>query len=479
MQRVVVIGAGVSGLATAWWIRREARERRISLALSLFEASSTAGGHVRSEVVDGFVCERGPSGFLDEAPRTLELVDQLGLGHRMITADPAAARRYVYHSGRLHEVPTRPLAFLRSSVLPWSAKARILAEPFVVRRREDCEESVADFARRRLGRGFARYLLDPMVSGIFAGDPEALSLAAAFPKMAALEHEHGGLFRALAKRRAAAGGPAGPAGTLRSFPRGMGELTDALVTELQAELQTNAPVRRLERDGEAWRVILDGRSVEADRLVLACPAHAAAPLVAPLDLGAAAALDAIPFASVGVVCEGHGSADLARPLDGFGVLAPRDEGLRILGVLACDRIFPDHAPAGHRLLRSLVGGARDPAAATLSDDDLGAIVHRDLDRLVGLRGDPRPSRIYRHDRAIPQYTIGHLDRVATIDRFARESGLSFTGASHRGVSVNGCIEDAFRTAEAIVDALARNGSKRRARAKSRTPAPQATKTVSR
>lgn len=453
--RVVVVGGGVAGLTAAFALREDARRRGIPIALTVFEASDRIGGHVKTDRVEGFVFEQGPNGFLDDAPETLALVDQLGL--TTLTADAASARRYVYLDGRAQAIPTRPGAFLRSPILPVSAKLRMAAEIFVPPKRGDDDESVAAFARRRLGDAFARRLIDPMVSGIYAGDPEALSLPAAFPKMAALERTYGGLFRALARRRrerrTSGGGPAGPAGTLRSFPHGMGELTDALAAALEGQIVTGAPVRRLERTGAACRVVLDGRAVDCDHLILALPAHGAAPLIAPLDASAAEALAAIPFASVAVACEGYGPRALRRPIDGFGVLAPRGEGLRALGVLCGHRIFPAHAPAGRALIRTLVGGARDPEAATLDDDALAEVVHRDLDALVGLAGEADPARCYRHAAAIPQYTLGHRDRVATIDRFAAEAGIHFTGASYRGVAVNACIADAYRTAARIAAAL--------------------------
>lgn len=454
-RQVIVVGGGIAGLATAWLLRERARGRGQPIALRVLEASAQSGGFTRTDEVDGFVCEWGPNGFLSSTGgRTLQLVRELDMEHRLISADPAAARRFIYHSGKLHEVPTKPGAFLRSGIVPAATKLRMLAEPLVRARRNHHDESVEHFGRRRLGAGFARYLLDPMVSGVFAGDPSTLSLPAAFPKMAELEREHGGLFRAMLARKrngGASGGPAGPGGTLHSFRRGMGELTHTLARELGDALHTAAPVERVTTGPDGFTVSAGGTNLHAHTVVLACPAHAACRIVQDLDGDVAAALGDIPFASVSVDCEAFGAEDLERPLDGFGVLIPRTEGMRSLGILCSDRIFPQHAPGGARMLRTLVGGARDPGAAELSEERLRHVVQQDLRTLFGVRGKPRMHRVYAHRQAIAQYTLGHLDRVAKIDALSqRVPGLHFTGASYRGVSINGCVDDAYRIAEAAM-----------------------------
>ena len=232
----------------------------------------------------------------------------------------------------------------------------------------------------------------------------------------------------------------------------MGELSEALASSLGAAVRTKAPVRGLSRD-RRWRVALDDDVVEADEVILACPAHAAAPLVEGLAPEIAAELRSSPFAAVTVACEAYDERSLAHPIEGFGVLIPRSEGVRPLGTLCSDRIFPAHAPRGTRLLRTLIGGALDPEAVELGDDATAALVHRGLEPLVGVLGAPRVRRLYRHPQAIAQYHVGHLDRVTRLERFARDVGLVFTGASYRGVSVNACVEDAFRVSASIVERL--------------------------
>ena len=461
--RVVVVGGGIAGLATAWLVRMRAAQASLPIELEVLEAEPGAGGYTRSERIDGFLCEIGPNGFLDNEPRTLELVSLLGLEPRLARARPESAHRFIYRGGKLREVPAKPLAFALSDVLPLSVKLRVLLEPFVPARRDGADESVFDFGKRRLGERFAEYLLQPMVSGIFAGDARSLSLASAFPKMAELEATYGGLFRALAAKSVAAlrqggsknrGGPAGPAGALHTFVDGMGELTGKLAADLAAELRTGTRVLGLRRDGRLFQVELEGSVREADAVVLACPAPAAAGIVASLDERTAAALAAIPYAAVAVACRGYRLEDLGRPLDGFGVLVTRGEAVKSLGALCSDRIFEGQAPEGSRLLRVLVGGAHDPSIADAGPEELDGIVRHDLDALFGASGTPACRRDWIHREAIAQYTLGHGERVAESVRLeGAVPGVYFTGASYRGVSVNGCVKDAFGVSERLVRML--------------------------
>lgn len=470
--KVVVVGGGVAGLATAWLVRARAAEAGAPIELTVLESDGVAGGHTRSDRVDGFLCEHGPNGFLDNEPRTLELVERVGLASRLRRARPEAARRYIMRAARLRELQMSPLRFLGSDAVTLGTKLRMGLEPFVPQRRDGTDESVAEFGTRRLGAGFAASLLDPMVSGIFAGDSRTLSLKAAFPKMAELEAEHGGLFRAMlarglrARRAAKAakaagetrptprGGPAGPGGTLHTFPEGMGELTLRLASELAAAVRTGARVTAVTRDGERFGVRVGAETLAADAIVVAVPAPAAAELVAALDPRAQAALAAIPYAGVTVACRGYALESLDRPLEGFGVLVRRGEPVRALGALCSDRIFEGQAPEGARLLRVILGGAQDPGIVDLSPDELEGVVQNDLATLFGAHGAPRLRQDYSWRRGIAQYTIGHLERVAEVERLERSStGLYFTGAAYRGVSVNGCVKDAFAVSERLVRAL--------------------------
>jgi len=456
--RVVVIGGGVAGLATAYMIRTLARECGADPRITILEAQSHIGGATRTEKCDGFLCEWGPNGFLDNEPATLDLVKRLGLESRLVKASAHAAKRFIYHHGKMREVPLSPGAFLRSDILPAGAKLRMACELAIPAKRDLSDETVYDFARRRLGESFAQYMIDPMVSGIFAGNARELSLRAVFPKMVEMETEYGGLFRAMiAKQRAAkrngkvSGGPGGAAATLTTFENGMGELTDSLAAELQANIITDAYVAAVVPRGDYYDVVTPQGAFAADSVVVACPSYAAAEIVRGISYNAAEALSAIPYAPIDVIAHGHRTEDVGHPLDGFGVLIPRGEEYRALGSLWCDAIFPNQAPSGTHLLRTMIGGAHDPSVAKLSNNEVESIAAQEHRRLFNVKREPIFHKLIRHPRGIAQYTRGHLDRVGELELLERQlPGLFLTGAAYRGVSVNGCIKDAYRVGNALM-----------------------------
>jgi oxygen-dependent protoporphyrinogen oxidase len=449
---IVVIGAGVAGLAAGYLLRETGRKRGLEPRLTILEALPTPGGATRTDHLSGYTCEWGPNGFLDNEPATLALIEQLGISSSLVSSNPQANRRFIYYGGRMRELPLSPPAFLKSDILPLHAKLRMAMEIFIPPLRKDIDETVDAFGRRRLGGRFATYLLDPMVSGIFAGNSQTLSLAAVFPKMAEMEKNYGGLFKAMfAKKREArragkeTGGPAGPGGKLLTFKTGMGCLTTTLAAKLEDSIITSTGAGCVQSEGGRYSVLTADHRFSADAVILACPSHAAAGIISELAPDAAGAAGDIPFAPVSVVCHGHPAAGLNHALDGFGVLIPRVEGIRSLGSLWSDSIFPGQAPPEHKLLRTMIGGAHDPGILDYSEEELHSIAHRDHDRLFGVRAEPVFRHQYIHPRGIAQYNQGHLTRVDKLDRLERElPGLFFTGASYRGVSVNGCVKDAFR-----------------------------------
>jgi oxygen-dependent protoporphyrinogen oxidase len=325
---------------------------------------------------------------------------------------------------------------------------------------------VFDFAARRIGRGAAETFVDPVVSGIFGGVARQLSLPACFPVMREMELRYGGLVRALVGRqieklhshgrrssdRKRHGGPAGPAGRLTSFRGGL----DLLVVRLSERL---APVVRLGRaaegilrDGEAWRLVgRGGESVLARRVILACPAFAAARILEVHDRQLSEALGGIPYAPIAVVASGHRRQDIAHPLDGFGFLIPHSQGLRTLGSIWTSSIFAERAPSGHVQFRTMLGGAGDPQITCLSDEELWATVRRELGPLVGMGGEPAFLRTYRWEQGIPQFVIGHRQRRAQIEEICRRNeGLHVVGNAYYGVGLNDCVKMARRVADAIM-----------------------------
>ncbi len=456
--RVAIVGGGATGLAAAAWLERDHGIDDVMVV----EAAAAAGGKIRSQIDAGYTLEEGPQGFLDNAPDTLELASLVGLNDALVQADESAADRFILRGGRLRQVATSPVAFMASDVLPLTGRLRLLGEPFA-RARPDHDETVFDFARRRIGSQAASVLVDAMVTGVFAGDSQKLSLAATFPKMAAMEAEHGSLTRAMfAKMREAklagkkSGGPAGPGGRLTTFEGGMTRLPNQLSAHLGKRLLLERPVHALSRDGSAFVLETSGGEIAADAVLLSLPAAQTADLVAGLAPAAVAPLSAITTAPIAVVMLGYDDREaFGRPVRGFGFLVPRGENVDLLGTLYCHDIFPGQAPASSLFLRAMVGGARSPDTAALADDALLATVRTSLARVYG--ADPEPDRVWivRWEHGISQYTVGHLDRVAAAEEAAAAAGIELAGSPFRGVSVNDCIRQARGAARRIAQRLER------------------------
>jgi oxygen-dependent protoporphyrinogen oxidase len=454
-RRVLVIGGGLSGLATAQALVAGGAE------VAVVEAADRPGGKALTLREEGWTVEQGPNGFLDSVPRTLELAEELGLKERIQPADESAARRFLWLRGRLREIPTSPPAFLRSDLLSLRGRLRVLGEP-LARRRPEGDESVAAFARRRIGAEAARSLVSPMVLGVFAGDAERLSLRSVFPRMWEMESEHGSLFRALLARRRARrgdrGGPSGPGGHLTSFRSGVQELVGALADALGERLSCGGSVERLRRVEEGWRVAVRGEGEErpAEAVVLACEAFASARLLESLDAALAAELLRIAYAPVAVLGLAYEGEQLSEVPAGFGFLAPRGEGLRILGCLWDSSIFPGRAPEGKVLLRVMLGGAVDPEAARLEEEEMVSLVREELRRSMGIEARPVRTFLKRWERGIPQYEKGHQARLEAIEgRRALHPGLHLTGNAYRGVALNSCVTEADRVAAEVLEGLAR------------------------
>ncbi len=449
MKRVLVVGGGPSGLV----LGRELAVRGADV--TVFEAQARPGGKAWTEVHNGYLVERGPEGFLDNAPATLALARDLGIGDRLLPASDAAKKRYLFARGALRPVPTNPVSFLSSGILSVRGRLAVLGEPFRAASGNG-DESVAAFARRRLGAEAAETLVGAMVRGVYAGQAEQISMPSAFPRLAAFEKQYGSLVRALIARRrngSNGGGPAGPGGRLTSFVGGMSCLGSALAEFLGDRLvkgRAAAAVRRA--NGGGWRVeFADGSSEHADAVAVATEPWSAAQLVAAENAELAAALGEIPPAPAVVVALGITPVDLKRRLDGFGFLVPPSEPLRMLGCLWSSTTFAHRAPPGRALLRVLLGGPSDPGVVDLPDDQLLRIVLNELGRTMGLKGQPEMVRIIRWPKAIPQYTVGHGARLARIAReLERLPGLYVAGNGYRGIALNDCVRESQATAGAIV-----------------------------
>lgn len=451
MDRIVIVGGGISGLSLAYALL----ESDPSADVVVFESGKRPGGKIWTEKVNGFLCEGGVNGFLDNRPKTLELASKLLINP--LRSSDAARKRYVFSEGKLNILPESPVSFLSSNLLSLYGRLRVMYEFFAPRGRID-NETLADFARRRLGKEAYEKLIDPMASGIYAGNPESLSLKSCFPKIFNLEEKYGSLIKGMIKlqREAKKSGKvkvgAGPGGTLTSFHDGMGMMIDSLKGYLKERLRAGSKVVSVERKNKGYAVSLsDGMVVETEILVIASPAYSASEILKNLDRHLSSALSEIPYPSVAVVCFGYRKERIANKLDGFGFLIPYKERRKILGSLWDSSIFPGRAPDGYALLRSMVGGSRASELAIQDDGRLIDIVAEELGHIMDIKVQPDFVKIYRHEKAIPQYNIGHDRKLKAVDEMLLKYGnLYLTGNAYRGIGVNDCIENSYKLAETII-----------------------------
>jgi oxygen-dependent protoporphyrinogen oxidase len=461
-NKIIIIGGGISGLATAWLLRSKALAAEKELQIVLLEKEVQSGGKIKSIKTDGYTCEWGPNGFLDSKPQTLDLCRAIGVENNLHRSNDNARKRFIYSGGELHQLPDGAPAFLKSRLISWPGKMRLALEPtpFIASAPAGVDETLADFGRRRLGGEALDKLIAPMVSGIFAGDPETMSLISCFPRIAELEREYGGLIRAmirLAKKKKqdiAAGkvvsSAAGPGGVLTSFREGIQYLSDALTTSLGGIVQPGSEVTSVQKiDSSVYSVrCSDGRIFEADQVIVASPAFAAAEMLAGVDDEISGTLRQIPYASMTVICFGYSRERITHSLDGFGYLIPKKEGRNTLGTLWDSSMFENRAPEGKVLLRSMMGGACFPEYVKLSDGEVTSRVMQDLKLTMGIDAEPEFVRIFRHPQAIPQYTVGHGKRLQKLDELLKaHPGLILTGNSYRGIGLNDCVAAAERAAE--------------------------------
>jgi oxygen-dependent protoporphyrinogen oxidase len=432
MGRIAIIGGGVSGLSLAYFLI----EKDPELEVTVFESEKRPGGKIWTDRADGFLCEWGVNGFLDNRPMTLSLSEKLSLSP--LRSNDASRKRFIFSGGVLHRLPESPPAFLTSRLLSLPGKLRVMAET-IVRGNAKEEETLADFARRRLGTEAYQKLIDPMASGIYAGNAETLSLRACFPKVYDLERKYGGLIRGmlkLQKEKKMQGSKdkvgAGPGGVLTSYYNGMGELIQTLKERLGNRLRLGYRGALLDRKGKGYiQHFSDGSSFEADAVVLASPAYAAAEILRNFDKKLSALVSEIPYPSLSVACFGYRKEKIKADLAAFGYLIPSREKRKILGTLYDSSIFPNRAPEGYVLLRSMIGGARASDLAMEQEPRLIEIIRKELADIIGITAEPDFVRIYRHEMAIPQYTVGHVERLKNIDAaLGKHHGLFLTVCPH-------------------------------------------------
>jgi oxygen-dependent protoporphyrinogen oxidase len=468
-RRVVVVGGGITGLATARTLIKRALERARPLSVTLIEQSPRLGGNLRTERVDGFVLDAGPDSWVANKPQATALARELSLGPSLVGTDERHRRYFVAWQGKLHPVPeglvlgvpTRlaPLAFTPLFSIP--GKLRMAAEPFVRPRRfeGDEDESIADFATRRLGREAADRLVAPLLGGISAGDASEISVRASFPQLVAMERQHGSLVRGMraSQRARAPSSPKGaPPSAFVSLDQGVGGLVDALEARLRADgadVRTGTAVDGLTRSGPSWRLALSGgQSLEADDVVLAVPGHRSATLLSGVDDAVSRALSDIRYASTATVFLAYRTAELGHPLDGVGFVVPRSLGRSILAATWVSSKWRGRAPEGHALVRAFFGGAAGEGVLAGADEDLTRLARSELGALMGITAEPLWSRVFRFDRVSAQMRVGHLAAMRGIRAglAERAPGIHVAGGGYDGVGIPDCIRQADEVAIAIV-----------------------------
>lgn len=470
-SRVVVIGGGISGLAAAHRLCELSREARRHVEVTLLEARDHLGGLIDTETREGFLLEGGPDAFLSEEPWALELCRRIGMADELIQTRPELRRSLILHGGKLQPLPegfylvapARREALWGCPFLSWRGKLRLACEPFIPRRSSDGDESVASFVRRRLGVEVLERIAQPMIGGIYTADLEKLSLKAALPRFHEMERQHGSVVRALAGPKGKEVVPqadkaSGPRYGLFVAPRfGMSRLVEVLARRmLEVEIKTGALADGIARAGRGWTVRLrQGQILQADAVCVALPAHQAASLLKPIAPALAGELEGIPYESVATVNLAFRKEDLPVPPGGLGFVVPPHEGKGIVGCTFSSVKFARRAPEDCVLLRVFVGGATAPAVAEQDVDSLQKSVREFLQRMLGIRAAPRFAVVHRYPKSMPQYHVGHLERVERIERgMAQLKGLALTGNAFHGVGIPDCVRQAEFAAQKIWENLA-------------------------
>jgi len=459
--RLVVVGGGIAGLAAAHRAAEISRERGTPLELTVLEARDRLGGTIETEHAGGFLVETGPDSFLSEKPWALALCRRIGLESRLVGTDDRFRRVFVWFGKRLHPVPdgfqllapTRLTPFVTSSLFSWPGKLR-MALDVILPRGGGGDESLGAFVRRRLGREALERIAQPLVAGIYTADPDELSLLATMPRFVELERRERSLIVGLwkASRKAPAASTSGARWSLFvSLAGGMGELIAALASRLPSDaVRLKHRVGGIERRGAHWRVTTEeAGAIDADAVIVATETHAASRLLRYVDPPLATMLEMIPYASSATVSLGYRRADVPHPLDGFGFVVPRAEHRDLLACTFSSVKYPGRAPERHVLIRCFVGGALNAAALERSDDEIVERVRRELGEALGITAAPMLTRVARHPASMPQYAVGHLTTVETIERrLAAIPGLLLAGGGYRGVGIADCV----RSGEAAADA---------------------------
>ncbi|HEX5220800.1 MAG TPA: protoporphyrinogen oxidase [Verrucomicrobiae bacterium] len=465
MKSVAIIGAGITGLTAAFYLKRK------GLAVTVYEASGRVGGVIQSIRKDGYLAEFGPNTLLETSPKIAQLIRDAGLQSRRLDPDPKAEARYVVRYGRPISMPSAPLKFFTTDLFTWKAKLAVLREPFIKPRRDGVEESIGQFVVRRFNQEFLDHAIDALVAGIYAGDPNKLSVVHAFPKLKALEDNYGSMIKGQilgARERKKRGEVAKDRAPKFSFDEGLQVLPDTIAAQLGEAVKLNCAVTKLEQTADGWRVISSAGEHEHSAIIFCGTANRLAELelrrtgVAPVSnlkgedgdrrdaCPTLKSLSEIRYPPVASVVLGFRREDVAHDCCGFGMLIPKIEGFKILGTIFSSALFPNRAPAGHHTLTTYVGGERYPDLALLPEDKLVELVCADLKTLLGVRGHPTFRHVVVYPRAIPQYNVGYGRFKELMNQVEQHApGFFLAGHYRDGVSLSDSIISGINVAERV------------------------------
>ena len=441
MKKIGIIGGGISGLVAAFLLKKK------NFEVSLFEKSERVGGNIQSVRIDDFLIEYAPNSLL-KSPRLIDLVRELNLENEVLAANAANKKRYVLQNGKLKSLPMSVAKMAIDDFFSWKGKLRLLKEPFIKTESPE-EESVADFFERRLGREIVEKAADPFIAGIYAGNPENLSIQAAFPRLYELEKNYGSLL--IGSLRSKTEKPDAHFPRTFSFERGAQTLTDKLAESLGANVKTNTEILNIKKlaDGK-WSVKTIYDEYIFDALIISTPAEAAAKLIENTDANLSERLKNIYYPPIAMVFFGLKKESIGKNLDGFGFLIPSSERRKILGTIWNSAVFENRAPDGYHLLTSFVGGARNAELFEKSDEELFEIVCGELKDILGLRLKPNFTHLKRWRKAIPQYELGYEKTQCAIENFENENkGIFFCSNFYKGISVGDSVKNAYKTADEI------------------------------
>jgi oxygen-dependent protoporphyrinogen oxidase len=455
INRIVVIGGGISGLAAA--------HRLIELGqtnVTLIEASSKLGGTIQTEERDGFLIERGPDSFISEKPEALALAKRLDLESHLIQTNEKYRHSFIVRNGRLRAVPegfqllapSRMWPFITSDIFSLKGKMRIAADLLLPQKSTNGtdDESLASFVRRRLGQEALERMAQPMVGGIYTADPETLSLRATLPRFLDMEREHRSLILAMLRQNEKRGTSGARYSLFLSFDRGMQLLVDAL-KKVKADFRLNTRADHLTFDGETWAIKTStGELLRADAVCLAVPAYVAATLLKNVNGNFAAKLRQLKYASTATINFAYKRSEIGHPLNGFGFVVPYIEKRSLIACTFCSVKFLGRAPEEHVLLRAFAGGALQPEIFALDEPEMAIRVEADLRELLSITGKPLFAEVAKWERSMPQYEVGHLDRISEIeDEVSKIPGLTLAGNAYRGAGIPDCIRSGEAAAESI------------------------------